>query len=816
MSRATILQSAELRKRCDPSALAFATTDELEDLDEVLGQLRAKSAVEFGIGIRRDGYNLYVLGPAGAGKQTLVRQIVGRQSANEPTPADWCYVYNFAAPHQPRALRLPAGRGIKLRNDMKALVDELLAAIPAAFDSDEYRARTEQIDAEFTERHEKAFRELAEEAAEQHIALLRLPTGFSLAPVKDDGGVVTSEEFSQLPAEQQQRIEQAMRALQERLEQLLRNALRSRKEHRERVRKLNREVASYAIGSLTEEVRQRYSDLPDVGKHLLEVEKDLVENVDDFRRAAEPQQPPIAGLISEAQSDVFRRYQVNLLLGHDDKGGAPVIFEDNPTYQNLLGRIEHLPQFGALVTDFTLIKPGALHRANGGYLLLDAHKLLVQPFAWEALKRALTTRTIRIESLGQMYSLVSTISLEPEAIPLEVKVILFGERLWYHLLYALDPDFVELFKVAADFDDAMPRSPDNQAHLARLIATLARRNALLPFDRAAVARVIEQCARAVDDSERLSAHAQSLVDLLGEADFGARRAGHTLVREEDVTAAIAAQVERVSRVNEQLQEAILRGTMLIATDGAAVGQVNPLSVFELGGHAFAKPTRITAITRVGDGEVIDVQREVKLGGPIHSKGVLILAAFLAWRFSANRPHSLRASLVFEQTYGEVEGDSASAAELCALLSSLSGVPIKQTIAITGSVNQRGELQAIGAVNEKIEGFFAICKARGLDGEHGVIIPQSNVKNLMLREDVVEAAAAGKFRVYAAATIDEAIESLTGVRAGEREPAGEFPEGSINALVNSRLREFSAARQAFAAPPGVPTWKRAAAARKRRG
>jgi len=815
MTQATILHGAQLRKRCDPSVLAFATTDELEDLDEVFGQLRAKSAVEFGIGIRRDGYNLYVLGPAGAGKQTLVRQIVGRHSANEPTPADWCYVYNFAAPHQPRALRLPAGRGVKLRDDMKALVDELLAAIPAAFDSDEYRARTEQIDAEFTERHEKAFRELAEEAAGQHIALLRLATGFSLAPVKSDGEVVTPDEFSQLPAEEQQRIEQTMRALQERLEQLLRNAQRSRKEHRERIRKLNRDVASYAIGTLTEEVRQRYADLPDVDKHLLEVEKDLVDNVDDFRRAAEPPSP-IAGLIAEAQSNVFRRYQVNLLLGHSDQSGAPVIFEDNPTHQNLLGRIEHIPQFGALVTDFTLIKPGALHRANGGYLLLDAHRLLTQPFAWEGLKRALTTRTIRIESLGQMYSLVSTISLEPEAIPLEVKVILFGERLWYHLLYALDPDFGELFKVAADFDDDIPRSTDNQADLARLIATLARRNALLPFDRNAVARVIEQCARAVEDSERLSAHAQSLVDLLGEADFGARRAGRAVVQSEDVAAAIESQIRRASRVDEKLQEAILRDTIMIATDGATVGQVNGLSVFALGGHAFAKPTRITASTRVGDGEVIDVQREIKLGGPIHSKGVMILASFLAWRFSANRPHSLRASLVFEQTYGEVEGDSASAAELCALLSSLSGAPIKQSIAITGSVNQHGELQAIGAVNEKIEGFFDICSARGLDGEHGVVIPQSNVKHLMLREDVVEAAAAGKFRVYAAATIDEAIELLTGTQAGEREPPGEFSEGSINARVNARLREFSATRQAFGAAPGMPKWKRAAAARRRGG
>jgi len=813
MSRDTILKTSLLRRRCDSSTLAFETTDQLEDLDEIFGQVRAKSAVDFGIGIRREGYNLYVLGPAGAGKQTLLRQLVGRKAAEEPPPADWCYVYNFDAPHRPRALELPAGRGVKLRDDMRQLVDELFAVIPAAFDSDEYRARTEQIEAEFTERHEKAFRELAEQAAGQNIALLRLPTGFSFAPVKKDAEVVTPEEFAQLPAEERERIEQNMRALQERLEQLLRDAQRSRKDHRERLRKLNRDVANYAIGTLTEEIRQHYADLPEVCKYLLAVEHDLIENVDDFRRGAEPQ-AGIGGLPAEAQPTPFRRYQVNLLLGHGDQGGAPVILEDHPTHQNLLGRIEHISQFGALVTDFTLIKPGALHRANGGYLFLDAHKLLTQPFAWEGLKRALRTRRIRVESLGQMYGLVSTISLEPEAIPLDVKVIMFGERIWYHLLYALDPDFGELFKVAVDFDDHVPRSVDNQQSLARLIATLARRNALLPFERGAVARVIEHCARAVEDSERLSTHMQSLVDLLGEADFGARRAARATVRMEDVDTAIEAQIRRVSRVSEQVQDAILRDTVLIATDGATVGQVNGLSVFMLGGQVFGMPSRITASTRVGDGEVIDVQREVKLGGPIHSKGVLILASFLARRFSAKRPHSLRASLVFEQTYGEVEGDSASAAELCALLSSLAGVPILQAMAITGSVNQHGELQAVGAVNQKIEGFFDICKARGLSGEHAVVIPASNVKNLMLHEDVVAAAEAKKFHVHAAETIDEAVELLTGLPAGRRTSTGEFPEGSINALVAARLREFSAARQAFAATAGVPKWK--PAPRRRRG
>jgi len=802
MNDATRLSPSQLHLRCDPAQFAFENTGELEDLDEIFGQNRAKRAIDFGVAIRRDGYNLYVLGPAGAGKQTLLGQAIGRQAATEPRPDDWCYVNNFDHPHRPRALRLPAGRGARLRDDMRQMVEELLAAIPTAFDSDEYRARTEQIDAEFSERQEKAFGELGERASTQEIALLRTPTGFSLAPVKK-GEVITPEEFAALTPEKQHEIEKAIGSLQERLAQLLRDGQRWRKERRERVRQLNREVASYSVGREVEDIRQHYADLPDVGAYLAAVERDLIDNIDDFRRGSEPQ-PTMLGL-ADAQAPSFRRYQVNLLLDHADPDGAPVVFENLPTHPNLLGRVEHIAQLGALVTDFTLIKPGALHRANGGYLLLDAFKLLTQPFAWEGLKRALTTRTLQIESLGQMYSMVSTISLEPEPVPLDVKVVLFGERFWYHLLFARDPDFCELFKVAVDFEDEVARTPENQALLARLIATIARRNTLLPFDRAAVARMIEVRARDVGDSERLSTHMQSLVDLMAEADFGARRAALATVGAAQVDAAIEAQIERAGRVRKQVHEAILRGTVLIDTAGEKVGQVNGLSLFALGGHLFAKPTRITANTRVGDGEVIDVQREVELGGPIHSKGVLILASFLAARFSSNRPHSLRASLVFEQTYGEVEGDSASAAELCALLSSLSGIPIRQSIAVTGSVNQYGELQAIGGVNQKVEGFFDICAARGLTGEQAVLIPASNVKNLMLREDVVAAATAGQFHVHAVHTIDDAIELLTGIPGGARSPVSDFPEGSINQRVAARLREFSSIRQAFAGIPTVRKW-----------
>ena len=799
MSNARPLQPSELRQRCDPARFGFATTDELEDLAAIFGQDRAKNAIEFGVGIRRAGYNLYVLGPAGAGKQTLLRELVAQQAKAEARPDDWCYVFNFAKPHQPGALRLPAGRGARLRDDMRQLVEELLAAIPAAFDSDEYRARTEQIDTEFSERQDKAFSELGEEAQAKGVALLRTPTGFTLAPVRN-GEVISPDEFGSLPAEEKEAIEKAINALQERLAQMLRDGQRWRKERRERVRQLNREVARYAVGLQTEEIKQRYADLPDVSAYLVAVEHDLVENIDDFRRGSEAPSSPVPFVMPDGQAPNFRRYQVNLLLDRSEHEGVPVVHEDLPTHPNLLGRVEHVAQLGALVTDFTLVKAGALHRANGGYLLLDVLKLLSQPFAWEGLKRALTTRRIRIESLGQMYSFVSTISLEPEPIPLEVKVVLFGERHWYYLLFAYDPDFAELFKVAVDFDDEVPRTQDNQVLLARLIATVARRQAMLPFDRDSVARLIDTRSREVEDNERLSTHVQGLIDVMTESDFAARRAGALRVRPDDVDAAIAAGRERAGRIARAMHEAVLRESVLIATGGEAVGQVNGLTIFELGGQMFGRPTRISARTRVGDGEVIDVQREVELGGPIHSKGVLILSAFLATRYSAKRPHSLRASLVFEQTYGTVEGDSASAAELCALLSSLADAPIAQSFALTGSVNQAGDLQVIGGVNQKIEGFFDICSARGLDGTQGVVVPAGNVKNLMLRPDVIAAAEAGRFHVHAARTVDEAIELLTGIPAGELLPSGQYPEGTINRRVANRLAEFAAAR---AAAIGIP-------------
>lgn len=794
------LPAQQLRRRCDPAQFDFKTTAELEDLGEVLGQERAVEAIRFGIGIQREGYNLFALGPSGTGKRTTIRQFLDRRAASEPVPPDLCYVNNFEQPHKPRLLRLPPGVGSVLRKDMEELVGELRTSIPAAFESEDYRTRKQEVEEEFKERQEKAFGEVQKQAQERSIALIRTPVGLAFAPLKE-GQVVSPDEFQKLPEEERKKVESDIEQLQGQLQDAIAQVRQWEREAREKVKELDREIAMFAVGHLIDELRNKHAQLPDVVAYLDAVQKDVIENVDEFRQAEEtPQFMGISLPRSLMGPPLFRRYQVNVLVDHGESKGAPVVYEDHPTYNNLIGYIEHIAQMGALVTDFNLIKPGALHRANGGYLILDARELLLQPYAWEALKRALRAREIRIESLAQALSLISTVSLEPETVPLDVKVVLVGERLLYYLLYQYDPDFGELFKVEADFNEEMARTPENDLLYARLIATIARKEGLRPFDRAAVAQVIEHSARIAGDAEKLSAHLLSMTDLLREADYHADTSGNGVVTAADVQRAIEAQIRRADRLRERMQENIQRGTLLIDTSGARVGQVNGLSLIVLGNYAFGHPSRITARVRMGKGEVVDIEREVALGGPIHSKGVLILASFLGARYAAERPLSLSASLVFEQSYSGVEGDSASLAELCALLSALADVPIKQSLAVTGSVDQYGQVQPIGGVNEKIEGFFDTCKARGLTGEHGVIIPAANVQHLMLKPQVVEAVEAGQFHIYPVKTVDEGLELLTGMPAGERDARGAFPKGSINRRVEARLIELIEKQRAFSESP----------------
>jgi lon-related putative ATP-dependent protease len=783
------LPHQRLCRTCDPSQFDFETTADLHEAVEIVGQERAVEAILFGIGIKREGYNLFALGPSGTGKRTTITQFLVQQAAAEPVPWDWCYVNNFEQPHKPRALRMPSGQGPKLSKDLEQFIEELLVAIPAAFESEDYQARRQEAEKDFKAQQGKAFTEIQQQAQAQNIALIRTPTGLALVPTHE-GETISPDDFQELPAEVREQFEQHIAALHEQLQETMRQVRQWEREVWQKVSELDRQVAMFAVAHRMDELREKYADLPDVIHYLDAVQQDIVENVDEFRQAHESQErEPSAGIPlprSTAGPPSLRRYRVNVIVDHSDSRGAPVVFEEYPTYNNLMGRIEHVAQMGALLTDFNLIKPGALHRTNGGYLILDAQQLLLQPYAWDGLKRALRAREIRIEPLGQALSLVSTVSLEPEPIPLDVKVILIGERRLYYLLYEHDPDFSELFKVEVDFNEEMPCTPENNQLYAQLIAAKARQEGLRPFHRTAVARILEQSARLAGDTEKLSAHMLSIADLLRESDYWAEQNGHAVVTSGDVQQTIDAQIRRADRLRKQIQERIRRGMILIDTGGKRVGQINGLSVIGLGNFAFGQPHRITARVRAGKGEVVDVEREVDLGGPLHSKGVLILTHFLGARYATEKPLSLSASLTFEQSYSEIEGDSASMGELCALLSALAEMPIKQSLAITGSVNQHGEAQAIGGVNEKIEGFFDVCAARGLTDEQGVIIPSANVPHLLLRADVVAAAAAGQFHIYAVETVDQAMEVLTGHPAGEPDADGRFPEGSINQRVEARL------------------------------
>ena len=787
----------QLYTKCDPEDLS--PSGETDEVSDDLGQERALDAVRFGIGIRRHGYNIFVYGPPGTGKYPLARRQIEQAAAAMPVPPDWCYVHNFQETHKPRALKLPAGRGCRLRGGMETLIRELRATIPAAFESEDYQARAQSLQSQFSQRQEAAFNELQERAKALNVGLIRTPSGLALAPTSK-GEVVNPEAFRQWPDDMQEKIRSDIAELEKELQEILKKVPQWDRERREQLRGLNQEVVSQAVGQLIEELSKDYEDLPDVIDYIEQVRADLLENGEEFRgpEPTEPQQAARGG----PREPSFRRYQVNVIVDNGRREGAPVVYEDLPTHGNIIGRIEQMAQFGTLTTDFGLIKPGALHAANGGYLMVDARKLFMQPIIWEEIKRALQANEIRIHGLTEALGFANTVTLQPQPIPLDVKVVLLGDPTIYYLLSRSDPDFPELFKVAADFDDQLPRNHGNTTRYGQMIADTARREGLRPLSGAATARVIEQAARIAADSERLTLRLRSIDDLLYEADYWAGVDGNGEIAARDVQRAIDAQVRRADRIRERSQEQILRETMLIDTDGETVGQVNGLSVLQLGEFAFGKPSRITARVRLGRGEVLDIEREIELGGPLHSKGVLILSGFLGARFARRHPLALSASLVFEQSYGGVDGDSASSTELYALLSALSGVPIRQSLAVTGSVNQLGQVQAIGGVNEKIEGFFDICAARGLTGRQGVLIPSSNVKHLMLRRDVVDAATQGKFHVYPVETIDQGIELLTGVPAGEPDPQGDFPAGTVNGLAQGTLLEFARNARDFAGGGGA--------------
>lgn len=784
----------DLRKACDTLPVQFERSDELPESRALLGQRRAIDAIRFGIQMEHDGYNVFVLGRPGSHRHELVDELVNQQALHERPPRDWCYVNNFTDPERPQALRFEAGQGSKFRDAMHQLIGEMKLAIPAAFEGDDYRSQLRAIEEKTEQEVAEQWESLKDLASGQDIAVLQTPTGYVLAPISD-GKVLDDKEFEKLPKDKQKRIEAAIKDLTEQLEMRIEMMPKLRKRHRERVRALDQEVMETAVSTLLADVKTHYEAMPRVLSYLNEVEQDIVENAQDFRQTEAPTLP----FVSANHAAALRRYEVNLVVDNEASAEAPVIYEPNPNYPNIIGRVEHRAEMGALVTDFRMIRPGALLQANGGYLVLDVHRLLTRPFVWDALKQALLAKRLRIESPGEAYGFVSTTTLKPEPIPLDIKIVLIGERWIYYLLCMYDKEFSGLFKVAADFDDDVRRDSDTVGEYAGLIAQHVSESELLPFSRAAVQRVIEQRARHADDGEKLSMDMRSLDDLLQQADYWARQRHSKVVDVADVSTATEQHRRRFDRMQSRIIEAITRNTLLVDTAGTCVGQVNGLSVIDLGEIRYGHPVRITATTRIGTGSVVDIEREVELGGAIHSKGVLILSSALSSRYAPEVPLSLHGSVVFEQSYGGVEGDSASIAELCALLSSISRVPLKQSIAVTGSVNQLGKVQAVGGINEKIEGFFDVCSERGLDGSHGVVIPGDNVKHLMLRDDVVDAVREKRFAVCAVRHVDEALSLLTGEEAGARGDDGRFPGGTVNAKVEDQLIRYANLRRAFAEP-----------------
>jgi lon-related putative ATP-dependent protease len=790
------LKAEELRATCDPASLPFRSTAELAPFEGLIGQERALNATTFGIGMKRGGYNMFVLGLPATGKTTSMRRLLDTVAAECPTPSDWCYVHDFADPYRPSALEVPAGRGHELRDEMARLVEECKVRLPRLFESEEFERQKSGILEDLAHRQEEEVGRLEGAARAAGFLVLRTPSGLALSPAPE-GRALTHEEFHALPEATQRRLQEQGRPLEERLEATLRQLRQNEREARQRHAELVRQLATAGTRQLVSEVKETFRGLPGVQAYLDKVEQDLIAHAEEFR--GEPEGRPALPFLP-APGAFLDRYRVNVLVDRNGTHGAPVIFERNPTYGNLLGRIEHRAHFGVLLTDFTLIKPGALHRANGGYLLLEAKDVLQNFMAWDALKKALRSKSLRIEEPLAELRVASTASLAPEPIPLSVKVVLLGSPLLYYLLYALDEDFGELFKVKVDFDDSFPRTGDTELLYARFVRGACEQEDLRPFTADAVARLVEHGSRLVEHQERLSARLGLLLDLVRESAFCAERDHHPLVTGADVESAIGQRTRRANLLEERVGRAFAEGTLLLATEGDAVGQVNGIAVIVSGDHAFGRPCRITARAFCGEPGVVDVERESKLGGRVHSKGVMILSGFLAGRYAREHPLALSASIAFEQHYEEVEGDSASAAELYALLSSLGGIPLAQGIAVTGSVNQQGEIQPVGAINEKIEGFFDACRRHGLTGGQGVLIPEANARHLMLRDDVVAAVRAETFHIHAVRTVDEGLVVLSGLDAGQVGPDGRYPEGSFNAAVaRALMRNLEQLKAVRAAP-----------------
>jgi len=788
------LNPEELSWRCDPNQFEFASTEDLPPLEGTIGQDRALAAIDFGIGIRDSGFNLFILGQPGTGRTSTIKKILSSHAEKQPVPDDWCYVHDLEDGARPEHIRLPAGMGKEFKRDVDHLVERLTEEIPKIFEGKEYEKQKQRITSEYQKKNNNLFQELEQAATAKGFSVQQGPSGLVLVPVKNEKPLV-EEDYEKLSHAEKARIEKDSTVLHKRIKEVMLEVRKLGDELREQIADMEKAVLLFAIGHLFEELQPKYRELERVIEYFEACKKDLIGRIEELRAHKEPQ-ITIPGLTPPPQEPTFDRYLVNLLVDNSLCQGAPVVYEANPTYFNLFGRIEHIIQMGNATTNFHMIKAGALHRANGGYLILDCREVLINIFSYEALKRCIRNHEVKIEDMAEQFRLIATVTLKPQPIPLDCKIVLIGTPLFYYLLFQLDPDFRKYFKVKVDFDQMMKNTWENIQQYALFIGSKCAEEQLLHFDPTAVARTVEYAARLTEDQQRFSARFLDITDLIRESAFYAERETQELVAAKHVELAIEARTYRSNKLEERIQEEIEDGNLMIDTEGAVVGQLNGLSVYQLGDYSFGKPSRVTVRSFLGKGGVINIEREAKLSGPIHDKGMMILGGFFGERYARDKPLALSATICFEQSYGGIEGDSASSTELYGLLSSLADLPIDQGIAVTGSVNQHGMIQPIGGVNEKIEGFYAVCKAKGLSGRQGVIIPDTNRKNLMLNPEVIRAVKKKQFQIWSVSSIDQGIEILTGTPAGVRQEDGSWPEGSVNERVDRRLREMTEIVRSF--------------------
>lgn len=779
-----------LNHRCNPEELSFESTAELQPLKGIIGQERAMQAVEFGLEMDIRGYNIYMSGMTGTGKTSYAQQRLADIAASKPVPDDWCYIYNFDKPNEPIAINLPAGMGKAFQKDMEEFVKLVKIEIPKAFDSEDYEKEKSEIVSEYENRRNDLVAQLSEDAEKHGFKVKSTGSGLYFQPVIE-GKILSEEEYSDLDERIKNEIDRKSNEIQRETLDIIRTIKAIERETEEKVVEWETKIALLAVGVPMDDLREKYCTYEKINAFLAKVQEDILQHLEDFvQEDASEDQALIAALTRKADSSPTDKYKVNLMVDNGGLQGAPVIVDLNPTYYNLLGKLEYENEFGAMTTDYTMIKPGLFHQANGGYLILQAKDVLSNVQAWEALKRVLKTSSIIIENMKEQMGLMSVSTLKPEPIPASIKFILVGSEYIYEFLYEYDEDFCKYFKIKADFEEEMLRTRENISCLAQFIRAFSEREHTLPFHKSGVARIVGYSSRLVEDQNKMTTRFNDIVEILSEASVWARMDGAELVMESHVMQAITQKIFRSNKYDRRILEMMEDGTILVDTHGSVIGQINGLTIIDMGDYSFGKPSRITATTYMGERGIVNIEREVEMSGTSHSKGVLILSGYIGQKFAQDIPLALTANLCFEQLYSGVDGDSASSAELYAILSSLAEVPIRQGIAVTGSVNQRGEIQPIGGVTQKIEGFFELCRQRGFTGDQGVMIPHQNIRNLMLQDEVVNAVKEGVFHIYPVKTIDEGIEILTGVEAGERGLQGIYPPGSINHRVYEKLKRFS--------------------------